>query len=317
MQIQEIQQKEMHAHEVVELIQFLKYHDIEIIIDGGWGVDALLGKQTRPHADLDIALPHKDVSRLRELLKARSYYEIVSTDTRECNFVLADDKDHEIDVHSYTFDDQGTLIFGVAYPVESLTGRGYINNCPVKCITPEWMVKFHTGYELDENDYLDVAALCNHFGIELPSEYNKFLHAATIIDAIVCNFEDKTILIQQRSATRKLFPLCWDFFGGRLEHGETVEECIKRELYEESKMNLIEIVGKLHEFTWTADKKVVRDIIYLIKAEGEILLEEGKAVTYKWIKRDEAALVLKPGEHTNGLYEAIHKAFDIIDTMSK
>jgi hypothetical protein len=36
------------------------------------------------------------------------------------------------------------------------------------------MVKFHTGYEPDENDYRDVRALCQRFGIEMPSEYLKF-----------------------------------------------------------------------------------------------------------------------------------------------
>jgi len=39
----------------------------------------------------------------------------------------------------------------------------------VKCISPEWMVKFHSGYELDGNDYRDVSALCERFGIALPA----------------------------------------------------------------------------------------------------------------------------------------------------
>ncbi len=30
------------------------------------------------------------------------------------------------------------------------------------------------GYKLDENDYHDVRALCEHFGIPLSSEYKKF-----------------------------------------------------------------------------------------------------------------------------------------------
>ncbi len=36
------------------------------------------------------------------------------------------------------------------------------------------MVDFHTGYELDMNDYRDISALCERFGIEFPSEYSKF-----------------------------------------------------------------------------------------------------------------------------------------------
>ncbi len=45
---------------------------------------------------------------------------------------------------------------------------------PVRCIPPEWMVKFHSGYTLDENDYHDVRLLCERFGIPLPEEYNVF-----------------------------------------------------------------------------------------------------------------------------------------------
>ncbi len=40
------------------------------------------------------------------------------------------------------------------------------------------MVKFHTGYNLDESDYLDVKALCQRFGIEMPQEYGQFESAA-------------------------------------------------------------------------------------------------------------------------------------------
>lgn len=164
----------MSGDAVVELMQLFDQHSIEVVVDGGWGVDALLGKQTRPHADLDIALQHKDVPKLRALLEARGYKDVPRDDTRDCNFVMGNDQGHEVDFHSYTFDAQGKLVFGVAYPLESLTGAGSIQGYPVKCITAEWMVQFHTGYALDENDYRDVAALCQRFNLALPAEYERF-----------------------------------------------------------------------------------------------------------------------------------------------
>ena len=165
---------ETTAADVVEIVQLLTEHRIRVHVDGGWGVDALLGGQTRPHADLDIAVPHKDVPRLRELLASRGYREIPRDDSWECNFVLADESGHEVDVHSYTFDADGNHVFGVAYPADSLTGTGTIDGHQVECIPPRWMVSFHTGYELDAKDYHDVSALCERFGIELPSEYGRF-----------------------------------------------------------------------------------------------------------------------------------------------
>jgi len=115
------------------LVEYLEQHDLEVYIDGGWAVDALLGEHTRSHADLDIAVPHKFVPRLRELLAAR----------------------------------------------EHLTGEGFIDGYPVRCISPEWLVKFHTGYDLDENDFRDVRSLCERFGIPLPDEYLRFISRRT------------------------------------------------------------------------------------------------------------------------------------------
>jgi lincosamide nucleotidyltransferase A/C/D/E len=165
----------MTADDVIEMVEFLKQNDIDVIIDGGWGVDALLGKQTRPHEDLDVAVEHKDVPKIRALLEARGYKDVPRDDTRECNFVLGDDDGHLIDIHSFTFDSAGKIIFGVEYPYESLDGTGSISGYPVKCITPEWMVRFHTGYPLDENDYQDVKLLCQKFGIKIPEEYDDFV----------------------------------------------------------------------------------------------------------------------------------------------
>jgi lincosamide nucleotidyltransferase A/C/D/E len=165
---------EMTASNVVAVAELLNQNGIGFYIDGGWGVDALLGEQTRPHDDLDIAVQHKDVPALRALLEARGYRDVPCEDSWECNFVLGDNQGHKIDIHSYTFDDAGNLTYGVAYPPGSLSGAGSVNGYPVTCISPEWMVKFHTGYPLDENDYHDVKMLCQRFDINVPPEYTQF-----------------------------------------------------------------------------------------------------------------------------------------------
>jgi lincosamide nucleotidyltransferase A/C/D/E len=164
----------MTAEDAVEIVRLFDQGHIELYVDGGWAVDALLGKQTRTHADLDIAIQHKDVPQVRALFEANGFREIPHADSWECNFVLEDDHGRQLDIHSYTFDSAGNHVYGVAYPFDSLSGNGGINGYPVKCISPEWLVKFHTGYQLDENDYHDVKRLCQHFGLSLPAEYAVF-----------------------------------------------------------------------------------------------------------------------------------------------
>ena len=167
-------QPEMTVEAAVEIIKLLEQKGIEVYVLGGWGVDALLGEQTRKHEDLDVAVPHKYVPKLRELLEALGYKDVPRPDTRDCNFVLGDDKGHLIDVHSYTFDENGKNIFGIAFEPRHLTGTGTINGYPVKCPPPEVEVEFHTGYDAGEDDYHDVKALCERFDIALPKEYEKF-----------------------------------------------------------------------------------------------------------------------------------------------
>ena len=58
------------------------------------------------------------------------------------------------------------------YPAASLNGQGVINGKTVKCISAEWMVKFHSDYELKEKDFKDVSALCKKFRIALPKEFD-------------------------------------------------------------------------------------------------------------------------------------------------
>jgi lincosamide nucleotidyltransferase A/C/D/E len=165
--------------DVIDLYTSLKNLGAQIWIDGGWGVDALLERQTRPHKDLDIAIQEKDVPTLRQFLEARGYKEIKTEQARPHNFVLGDDKGHELDVHVIVLDDKGDGIYGPAengqvYPAASLTGKGRIEDFEVACISPEWAIKFHSGYELKGKDFQDVSALCEKFGIELPAEYGHW-----------------------------------------------------------------------------------------------------------------------------------------------
>jgi lincosamide nucleotidyltransferase A/C/D/E len=169
----------MTSVDVIDLYTTLEKLGVEIWIDGGWGVDALLGDQTRPHNDLDIAIQQKHVPILRQLLEKRGYRDIKLEEARAWNFVLGDENGREIDVHVIVLDDRGDGLYGPPekgemYPAASLTGVGKIDGRTVRCISPEWAVRFHSGYQLKEKDFRDVSALCRKFGIDLPTAYEQF-----------------------------------------------------------------------------------------------------------------------------------------------
>ena len=161
----------MTSNDVIDFYTQLKNVGIEIWIDGGWSVDSLLGKQLRRHKDLHIAIQWKDVPKLREVLATQGYRQ-VREDSR-WNFVLADVKRREIDVHAFICDDAGKIVGGIMYPARSLTGKGTIDGQPVRCISSKYMVEFLAPWIHKSPDkYLEaVSALCEKFGIKLPKEY--------------------------------------------------------------------------------------------------------------------------------------------------
>lgn len=164
----------MTAKDVIELYKLFDQRGIKVWINGGWGVDALLGHQTRKHDDLDVALHHSNVSALCELLEDCGYRHVPSGGSWGCNFILGDSQGHRIDVHSFEIDTSGENTFGVACRAEHLSGVGMIDGYQVRCVAPDWMVKFHTGYPLDKNDFSDVKALCEKFEIEMPEEHQTY-----------------------------------------------------------------------------------------------------------------------------------------------
>jgi lincosamide nucleotidyltransferase A/C/D/E len=97
----------MQEREVIDFYRAMEHSGITVWIDGGWGVDALLGKQTRPHSDLDIAIQQEDVANIRALQESQGYRGIKLEIARPHNFVLGDDKGREIDIHVIALDAKG------------------------------------------------------------------------------------------------------------------------------------------------------------------------------------------------------------------
>jgi lincosamide nucleotidyltransferase A/C/D/E len=164
----------MDAKEVIDIYTECEKNGVRFWIDGGWGVDSLLGQQTRPHKDLDIAIQSKDVPKFLEILTARKYKKF--REDSMWNVVFRDEIGHEVDYHSFVVDENGNVVGGIMYPATSLSGSGLIEGYVVRCIAPKHMIEFHSGYKLTEKDFRDVSALCKKFDIPLPEAYTQFIN---------------------------------------------------------------------------------------------------------------------------------------------
>jgi lincosamide nucleotidyltransferase A/C/D/E len=144
---------------------------IDVCLDGGWGIDALLGEQTREHGDLDIIVRVEDLPGLLEA--ARGYAR--QPGGSDTNVVLRDWAGHEVDVHAITFDGRGFGVFALPdgrkwpFPPSAFLGRGLIQGKEVRCLSPEAQVQCHgQGHAPDEEDLQDMKRLQDRFGVVLP-----------------------------------------------------------------------------------------------------------------------------------------------------
>jgi lincosamide nucleotidyltransferase A/C/D/E len=159
------------ADDVVDIIDRLA--GIDVWVDGGWGVDALVGEQTREHDDLDLVVSWDDLERVRTVLSEFDYR--VDPPELPAFYVLVDPTGRRVDLHLVVFDEDGNGwqqlrkddAWGL-YPAQGLRGEGIIGGRRVRCLTPELQLKHHLGYEWDENDRHDLALLSARFGIPLP-----------------------------------------------------------------------------------------------------------------------------------------------------
>jgi lincosamide nucleotidyltransferase A/C/D/E len=94
----------MTAADVVEILGWLGAASVDVWLDGGWGVDALVGEQTREHEDLDLIVRDAHVPRMREVLAAHGFIEVGGVPQ---HFVLADERGRDVEIHPVRFDDQG------------------------------------------------------------------------------------------------------------------------------------------------------------------------------------------------------------------
>jgi lincosamide nucleotidyltransferase A/C/D/E len=168
----------MGSGQVIAILDLLERASIEVWLDGGWGVDALLGHPSRPHKDIDLVVRVSDVPRMMDTLAAEGF--VLHDGQIPQSFVLEDTEGLQIDVHSIVFDEVGNGVYRMQngvdwiYPAEGFKGRGFVGDRPVQCLSATTQVLCHAdGYEPAEKDIQDMELLRQKYGVQLPPSLRR------------------------------------------------------------------------------------------------------------------------------------------------
>ena len=163
------------ADRTAALIGLLEERGIRCWVVGGWGIDALLGRATRQHKDLDLLVARPEHALMWRLLHAEGFRlaylweeNTASPDTDEHGeplptaYVLTHEDGRELDVHVLDghhdvlvplWTSDRVLIDGALDATGSIAGR------TVRCMSAEMQRLAHTGYELPDSHRRDLELL--------------------------------------------------------------------------------------------------------------------------------------------------------------
>ncbi|MEV5611530.1 amino acid transporter [Streptomyces sp. NPDC052225] len=159
----------MTAEEVLSVLARLRQAGTDVWIGGGWGIDALIGEQTRDHRDVDLMHRQDQEPLVMSVLSEAGFEE--SLDHRPIRCVVTASDGREIDLHPLVFSDDGSAVQAspeperpFVYPASCFT-TGTVAGTSVPCLSAEQQVYFHQGYEPTDRDRHDMAQLRRVFGI--------------------------------------------------------------------------------------------------------------------------------------------------------
>jgi lincosamide nucleotidyltransferase A/C/D/E len=181
-------QRRMHATEVLEVLDGLNASGLEVRVAGGWGVDALLGAQTRQHDDLDLIVDLAREGDAQAALQALGFRriraEFFAGALMPKQIIMRDRAGRVVDLHGVDartwpgswrelLESAGrsVVVFDPAKPF----AVGTIEGRPVECLSPELQLASREVYELSDSAATDARALCARFRLAEP----RYLRTAT------------------------------------------------------------------------------------------------------------------------------------------
>lgn len=140
----------MPSSEVHRVLDALEQADVRAWVEGGWGIDALVGRETRAHDDLDLAVDTAADGFERAVAGLTAYGYERGVDDLPIRLVLGAADGRSVDLHPIRFEADGAAYqWGhdreYQYPADCFT-IGRIDGREVACLGVRIQREFHSGY---------------------------------------------------------------------------------------------------------------------------------------------------------------------------
>ncbi len=137
--------------------------------------------------------------------------------------------------------------------------------------------------------------IVSHADMSDPSELGSRVSGVSI----VAYNGDRMLLLREfrMGANRYIYNLC----AGMVEEGESIEDCVRRELYEETGLKLVRIIDALPPSFAAVALSDIKNRVIFAEVEGEIEshASENEDITAKLYSREEVAELVENEEFSS------------------
>jgi lincosamide nucleotidyltransferase A/C/D/E len=171
----------MTAHDVLRVLDGLHLSGIRAVLAGGWGLDALVGRQSRSHHDLDLLVEDHQVTAALDALAALSYDRIESHGPGRYTARTKDGRAVDIDVVTKEGWQIGPTGRPYCHPPGALDGRGFVVGRPLRCLSAAAQMLSRTAPpEPTETSadlhHRDLQLLAERAGVTMPAPHGTGPH---------------------------------------------------------------------------------------------------------------------------------------------
>jgi lincosamide nucleotidyltransferase A/C/D/E len=214
----------MTGHDVLRVLDALYVNGVSPVIEGGWGVDALLGRQNRTHLDVDLVITETEREATLGVLNALGYDHIVTLAPGRSAVNQPDGRTVDLHVTDAKLI-QKTSEGPFQYPARTLDGRGLIVGRPVRCLTAEGQVLTHADHDLTEAGRGDLFLLADQvdarLAYPLARGIDMICRAAEVADipamATIMSDDRRVNPLRQIRGTHSLRPdFYWRYWHDRM-----------------------------------------------------------------------------------------------------
>jgi lincosamide nucleotidyltransferase A/C/D/E len=176
----------MGTSDVVEVLSRLQDAGVRAWLVGGWATDALLGRETRGHGDLDLVVDAATAAAARVTLQTAGFH--VAHELHIGRFlrdqvVMIDGLRRPVALHPIDVDEwsaasgprsirQQARELGIG-EIDDVFAMGRLGGHDVPSTSPASQLVLRCGYEQRDVDRRDVEALCRQFGLPSPRPYAR------------------------------------------------------------------------------------------------------------------------------------------------